>query len=142
MYHIAVLSQNQDTGRQIAGWTREYCSLDGIFPQIDIYEEPERFYQDWKTTAPCVVIVNLPGIAGLNEVEHIRSLSSQHGLIWCSDLDFSLHAFRLRADYFILTPVSRQSLWEGLSVWTERLENGVRRKQARLKFEEGSLSRL
>ena len=38
-------------------------------------------------------------------------------MIWCSDLDFSLHAFRLRADYFLLEPVSEEAFQLGLYTW-------------------------
>ena len=40
-------------------------------------------------------------------------------MIWCSDLDFSLHAFRLRADYFLLEPVSEEAFRRGLNAWIE-----------------------
>lgn len=58
-----------------------------------------------------------PGVAGLNAAEHLRSLWSECGLIWCSDLDFSLHAYRLRAEYFIKAPFVETELAEGLSRW-------------------------
>lgn len=34
-------------------------------------------------------------------------------------LDFSLHAFRLRADYFLLEPVSEEAFRRGLNAWIE-----------------------
>lgn len=120
VYRIAVLSGSRDTGQQLALWTKEYCASDGVFPQIDIYEDRERFYEDWKAQSPCAVIVDLPGVTGLNEVEHIRSLCSKCGLIWCSDLDFSLHAFRIRAEYFMKAPFRRDDLEQGLSTLMER----------------------
>jgi len=40
-------------------------------------------------------------------------------MIWCSDLDFSLHAFRLRADYFLMKPVSEEAFQQGLNAWIE-----------------------
>ena len=54
-------------------------------------------------TVPTVVILALPGVSGLNAAEHLRSLYPKCGIIWCSDLDFSLHAFRLRIEYFYET---------------------------------------
>ena len=29
-------------------------------------------------------------------------------IIWCSELDFSLHAFRLRMDNFLLEPITEE----------------------------------
>ncbi len=41
-------------------------------------------------------------------------------LYWCSDLDFSLHAFRMRIEYFFMKPVEEQKIKEGFSIWFER----------------------
>ena len=57
----------------------------------------------------------LPGVDGLNAAEHLRSLRPGCVLIWCSDLDFSLHAFKLSVEYFFMEPVEEQKLWEGLT---------------------------
>ena len=56
-------------------------------------------------------------VDGLNAVEHLRALCRNTRIIWCSDLDFSLHAFRLRADYFLLEPVTKAAFQQGLCVW-------------------------
>ena len=42
------------------------------------------------------MLLALQGVAGLNAAEHLRSLHPKCKMIWCSDLDFSLHAFKLR----------------------------------------------
>ena len=68
---------------------------------------------------PAVVFLALPGVSGLNAAEHLRSLYPKCGIIWCSDLDFSLHAFRLRIEYFFMKPVEEQKIKEGLSIWLE-----------------------
>ena len=52
-------------------------------------------------------------------VEHLRALCPETRVIWCSDLDFSLHAFRLRVDYFLLEPVTEEAFRQGLCVWLE-----------------------
>ncbi len=67
-------------------------------------------------------VIALPGVDGLNAVEHLRALCPQTRIIWCSDLDFSLHAFRLRADYFLLEPVTEEALRQGLHL--AGLKNG------------------
>lgn len=40
-------------------------------------------------------------------------------LVLLGALDFSLHAFRLRADYFLLEPVSEEAFRRGLNAWIE-----------------------
>ena len=56
---------------------------------------------------------------GLNAVEHLRTLFPEMRIIWCSDLDFSLHAFRLRVDYFLLEPITEEAFRQGLSTWLD-----------------------
>ena len=56
----------------------------------------------------------------LNAVEHLRTLCPQTRIIWCSDLNFSLHAFRLRADYFLLEPVTEDALRQGFCSWLDK----------------------
>ena len=104
-------------GASLAGWTERFFAGKGLFPRIDLYESEEKFYIELREKAPGGVIIALPGVAGLNAAEHLRSLWSECGLIWCSDLDFSLHAYRLRAEYFIKAPFVETELAEGLSRW-------------------------
>lgn len=65
-------------------------------------------------------LIALPGVDGLNAVEHLRTLCPQTRIIWCSDLNFSLHAFRLRADYFLLEPVTEDALRQGFCSWLDK----------------------
>ena len=59
------------------------------------------FFETSQKDAPTNAVIALSGVAGLNAAEHLRSLYPKCGIIWCSDLDFSLHVFRLRIDYFL-----------------------------------------
>ena len=84
---------------------------------IAILTDQEQFFAQTLKTVPTVVFLALPGVSGLNAAEHLRSLYPKCGIIWCSDLDFSLHAFRLRVEYFFMEPVDEQKIREGFSVW-------------------------
>ena len=117
MYRIVIIAENFDFGASLAGWTERFFAGKGLFPRIDLYESEEKFYIELREKEPGGVIIALPGVAGLNAAEHLQSLWSECGLIWCSDLDFSLHAYRLRAEYFIKAPFVETELAEGLSRW-------------------------
>ncbi len=117
MYRIAVLSDHEETGQRFAEQVTRFCTEKGIFPAIELHHDQEKFFCHIGRAAPTSVIVALRGVAGLNAAEHLRQICPECGLIWCSDLDFSLHAFRLRAEYFMLLPVSEEMLREGLTVW-------------------------
>ncbi len=119
MYRISILTDHTATGQEYVRQVRHFCMKQGMFPRIELYVNEENFFEQLIKSPPMCIILALPGVAGLNAAEHIRSLVSDCGLIWCCDLDFSLHAFKLRADYFILLPISEEQLREGLAVWTE-----------------------
>ena len=119
MYHIAVLTDRAKAGKNYVQQILRFCMEKDIFPQIELYEDEEQFFSGIQTNMPTSVLLALQGVAGLNAVEHLRSLWPECGVIWCSDLDFSLHAFRLRVEYFLLEPVSNEKLREGLTVWFE-----------------------
>ena len=96
-----------------------FCEAKGLFPQVMQYDDQERFFETAQKDAPTNTVIALSGVAGLNAAEHLRSLCPACRMIWCSDLDFSLHAFRLRADYFLLEPVSEEAFRRGLNAWIE-----------------------
>ncbi len=117
MYRISVLSDHVEIGQRLAEQTKKICNEQGYFPKIDLHHNQEDFFHYVQKSAPTNAIIAIEGVEGLNAVEHLRSFYPVCGLIWCSDLDFSLHAYRLRAEYFILMPVTDNELKNGLSVW-------------------------
>lgn len=131
MYYIAVLTEQTKAGQNYIKQITHFCMEKGLFPQIELYRDQEQFFEQIQGKIPTSVLLALHGVAGLNAAEHLRSLYPKCGIIWCSDLDFSLHAFRLRIEYFLLEPVSEEELREGLSVWLDRRKTkraGTRRR--------------
>ena len=125
MYSIAVLTKEEQEGRIYRKYILDYCTEKGIFPLVELYQSQEKFFEQTRNRVPDLVFLTLPGVAGLNAAEHLRSLYSGCGIIWCSDLDFSLHAFRLRIEYFFMEPADAPKIWEGLSAW---FENKIKNK--------------
>ena len=128
MYRIIVLTDNREIGSFMVRWVRQFYEEQGCFPEIWLHEDTEDFWRGLKDKNPCGAIVSLPGVAGLNASEHLRSLLPGCALIWCSDMDFALHAYRMRAEYFMTMPVTAERLREGLSIWRKR-EDAFRRKE-------------
>lgn len=132
MYYIAVLTEQTKAGQNYIKQITRFCMEKGLFSQIELYRDQEQFFEQIQEKIPTSVLLALHGVAGLNAAEHLRSLYPECGIIWCSDLDFSLHAFRLRIEYFLLEPVSEAELKEGLSVWLEKRKTkkaGTHKKQ-------------
>ena len=117
MYRIAVLAEQEAERQRYAEQITRLCEAKGLFPQVVQYDDQERFFEAAQKDAPTNAVIALSGVAGLNAAEHLRSLCPACRMIWCSDLDFSLHAFRLRADYFLLEPVSEEAFRRGLNAW-------------------------
>ena len=116
MYHIDVL-----TGREavVSEQLSRICAERGLFPRIEQYSDQEHFFAAMQKAVPTNAVIALPGVAGLNAAEHLRALYPNCRVIWCSDLDFSLHAFRLRVDYFLLEPATEEDIRRALAVWFE-----------------------
>ena len=119
MYRIAVLAEQEVERQRYAEQITRFCESRGLFSQVVQYDDQERFFEAARKDAPSNALIALSGVAGLNAAEHLRSLCPACRIIWCSDLDFSLHAFRLRADYFLLEPVSEEAFQQGLYAWIE-----------------------
>lgn len=120
MYRIAVLCDCIKQEQHLAEQVEQFCMSKGLFPLIEQYQDQEQFFSDIYKKNPSGVILALKGVEGLNAAEHLRSLRPDCSIIWCSDLDFSLHAFRLKIDYFLLEPFENESFLQALQVWFER----------------------
>lgn len=119
MYRIAVLTTCKAQESFFTGQIAQFCAERGLFPAIEAFRDQERFFEAAQKTPPEKAIIALPGVDGLNAAEHLRALLPETRIIWCSDLDFSLHAFRLRVDHFLLEPVTEEALRQGLTIWFE-----------------------
>ena len=131
VYEIVVLAREKQEGRKYADIIRKCCTERRLFPLVEVYEEQELFFKKLQKAAPAAAFLILPGVDGLNAAEHLRSLRPGCVLIWCSDLDFSLHAFRLRVEYFFMEPAEEKKIREGLEAWFARI--GVRETKDRKK---------
>ena len=132
MYRIAVLADREEDGQRYADRIASFCSAKGLYPQIARYSNQEQFFESVQKAAPTNAVIAVPGVAGLNAAEHLRALCPGCAIIWCSDLNFSLQAFRMRVEYFILEPVTTESFQQGLNVWFEgknarTIPNGMQR---------------
>ena len=117
MHRIAVLTNSMAQEAFLAEQLLRFCAEHCLFPQMDCYRDQESFFEAAHNEPLTNALIALPGVDGLNAVEHLRTLCPQTRIIWCSDLNFSLHAFRLRVDYFLLEPVTKAAFQQGLYAW-------------------------
>lgn len=119
MYRIAVLTNSESQEAFFTEQVVQFCAERGRYPVFKAFCDQEQFFESARKTSPTNAVIALPGVNGLNAVEHLRALLPETRIIWCSELDFSLHAFRLRVDYFLLEPVTEEAFRQGLCVWFE-----------------------
>ena len=120
MHRIAVLTNSMAQEAFLAEQLLRFCAEHCLFPQMDCYRDQESFFEAAHNEPLTNALIALPGVDGLNAVEHLRTLCPQTRIIWCSELDFSLHAFRLRVDYFLLEPITEEAFRQGLCAWVEK----------------------
>ena len=99
MYHIAVLTKSETQETFYTEQLSRFCAECGVFPRVDCYRGQEVFFEVARKNAPTNAVIALPGVDGLN---------------------FSLHAFRLRVDYFLLEPITEEAFRQGLCAWVEK----------------------
>lgn len=119
MYRIAVLTNSEAQEAFFTEQVSQFYAECERFPVIETFRDQEQFFETARKTPPTNAVIALPGVDGLNAVEHLRALCRNTRIIWCSDLDFSLHAFRLRVDYFLLEPITEEAFQQGLSTWSD-----------------------
>ena len=118
MYRIAVLTNSRAQEAFLTEQILQFCAEHCLFPQMDCYHDQESFFE----AARCEPLTN---------AVHLRALCPQTRVIWCSDLNFSLHAFRLRADYFLLEPVTEAALRQGFCIWLDQKNPAEQRRPDR-----------
>lgn len=133
MYRIAVLTSSRAQEAFLAEQISRFCAEHCLFPKMDCYHDQESFFEAARNEPLTNAVIALPGVDGLNAVEHLRALCPQTRIIWCSDLDFSLHAFRLRADYFLLEPMTEAALRQGFRIWLDRKNQAEQHRSDRNK---------
>ena len=131
MYRIAVLTSSETQEAFYIEQLSRFCFERGLFPKMNCYRGQELFFDVARKNTPTCTVIALPGVEGLNAVEHLRTLFPETRIIWCSDLDFSLHAFRLRVDYFLLEPVTEAALRQGFCIWLDQKNPAEQRRPDR-----------
>ena len=89
MHRIAVLTNSIAQEAFLAEQLLRFCAEHCLFPQMDCYRDQESFFEAAHNEPLTNALIALPGVDGLNAVEHLRTLCPQTRIIWCSDLNFS-----------------------------------------------------
>ena len=113
MWNMIVCDGDEAEREQLMGMARQ-C-LEGMKVEAQVTG-----CADWpeldgivKRALPDAVIVAQDSVEGLNTITSARLLARK--IIWFSDLDFGVQAYRLCVPFFCLKPVSRKKMEQALS---------------------------
>ena len=70
-----------------------------------------------------VVVIDLDGVAGIDTAVNANPMARR--LIWISDLDFALQAFRLCVTYFFMKPITYMKMERALERCMENEQEGT-----------------
>ena len=62
MYRISVLAENRQNGLIYADRIRRFCMENGIFPEVKVYENQERFFEQIQMLEPTMRFVFVQNI--------------------------------------------------------------------------------
>lgn len=92
MYRIAVLINSEAQEAFFTEQISQFCAECERFPVIETFRDQEQFFETTRKTPPTNAVIALPGVDGLNAVEHLRAALPQyaHHLVQRSGFRFML----------------------------------------------------
>ena len=76
MYRIAVLINSEAQEAFFTEQISQFCAECERFPVIETFRDQEQFFETTRKTPPTNAVIALPGVDGLNAVEHLRALTA------------------------------------------------------------------
>ena len=77
MYRIAVLTNSEAQEAFFTEQVSQFYAECERFPVIETFRDQEQFFETAQKTPPTNAVIALPGVDGLNAVEHLRELSNR-----------------------------------------------------------------
>lgn len=113
MWNVIVCDDDQTEREQILSYIRCFCDENGETVQIKGCGEWQELAELVRLEEPSHVVVAQNGVKGLDTVTSARLLSGR--ILWFSDLDFGVQAYRLCVAYFCQKPVTGQKIGRALT---------------------------
>lgn len=111
---IAV-SASQEDAKLLRKLVMDYCTACNCYPHIGHFENRESIIEAMMKISYDIIIVAIDRAKGMEAVKHIHLRDSKAKIIWFSDdKDFAGFAFESGVKQFVLRPISKEKLEEGL----------------------------
>ncbi|MCC2878405.1 hypothetical protein LK536_19190 [Lachnoclostridium pacaense] len=113
MWSMIVCDGDEAEREQLMGLARQCLEEKGVEARVTGCADWPELDGIVKRVLPDAVIVAQDSVEGLNTITSARLLSRK--IIWFSDLDFGVQAYRLCVPFFCQKPVSRHKMEQALS---------------------------
>ncbi|WP_343209899.1 hypothetical protein [Anaerolentibacter hominis] len=120
MWIIFICDDNKEERKQLIELTRQYFKERKLEAQVIGCAGWQELDARVKQALPDALMIAQNGVEGLNIVTGAKFLSRR--IIWFSDLDFGIQAYRLCVPFFCTKPVTYQKLEQALSLFIKQEE--------------------
>lgn len=117
MWSMIVCNGNKEEREQLIGLARQCLAEKEVEAQVTGCADWPELEGMVKLALPDAVIVAQDSVEGLNTITSARLLSRK--IIWFSNLDFGVQAYRLCVPFFCLKPVTHKKMDQALTRFME-----------------------
>lgn len=117
MWSMIVCNDNEAEREQLIGLARQCLAEKEVEAQVKGCADWPELEGMVKLALPDAVIVAQDSVEGLNTITSARLLSKK--IIWFSNLDFGVQAYRLCVPFFCKKPVTHQKMEQALTRFME-----------------------
>ena len=98
--------------QQIEMYVHDYYSDKDVDIQVRKCGEWQELYEQVKQSVVDVIIIAQSGVKGMDIITGLKTSAGK--LIWFSDLDFGVQAYRLNVSYFNMFPITEEKVVHAL----------------------------
>lgn len=113
MLNMIIVDDNKAERQQLLNYVQRYCAQKGLLAETALCADWPALFQKVKQNEPDIVIIAQNGVAGLDTITSVNLLTNR--IIWFSDLDFGLQAYRLCIAYFCQKPLTYPKIERALT---------------------------
>lgn len=118
MQNVVVCDGDKAEREQLLEYIRRFCSGDGREVNAEGCADWPELFERLRQEEPDVILIAQDGVEGLDTITNMHLPPRK--IIWFSDLDFGVQAYRLCLSWFGKKPVTYQKLEQALARCIER----------------------
>ena len=105
---MIICDPNSKECSMIESYVHDYYRQNDVEAQIRRCKGWQELYEEIRQKGADIIIIAYSGVKGLDIITGLKVPTGK--LIWFSDLDFSIQAYRLNVSYFNLLPITKEKV--------------------------------